>query len=205
MIDRWDVITIGNLSRNRYWGESDDKPNRPTMCTSTLLRGRDFRLLVDPPIEDAARMAAEFNRRTGRKLDWVTHVFITHQHADHYFGLKHFPEAIWMAAPGVAAAINRTAEFARGVEGVMGRIFEEIEVLPTPGHTMEHHSLLFACEGRRVVVAGDAVMTRDFWNGRSGFFNSAHMGMAVETIERIAELADFVVPGHDNYFAIAPR
>ncbi len=23
-IKRWDVITIGNLSRNRYWGESDD-------------------------------------------------------------------------------------------------------------------------------------------------------------------------------------
>jgi len=22
-VKRWDVITIGNLSRNRYWGESD--------------------------------------------------------------------------------------------------------------------------------------------------------------------------------------
>lgn len=22
-VTRWDVITIGNLSRNRYWGESD--------------------------------------------------------------------------------------------------------------------------------------------------------------------------------------
>ena len=28
MIQRWDIITIGNLSRNRYWGERDDQAYR---------------------------------------------------------------------------------------------------------------------------------------------------------------------------------
>ena len=35
-IKRWDVITLGNLSRNRYWGEGDAKGVRPAICTCTV-------------------------------------------------------------------------------------------------------------------------------------------------------------------------
>ena len=44
------IITIGNLSRNRYWGESDDRAYRPAICTCTLISGDGFRLLVDPSL-----------------------------------------------------------------------------------------------------------------------------------------------------------
>ena len=33
MIHRWDIITIGNLSRNRYWGEREDQAYRGAICT----------------------------------------------------------------------------------------------------------------------------------------------------------------------------
>src|SRR5690349_17501276 len=46
-IRRWAVITIGNLSRNWYWGESDAKGIRSVICTCTLIEGADFRLIVD--------------------------------------------------------------------------------------------------------------------------------------------------------------
>ena len=46
MIRRWDIITIGNLSRNRYWGERDDQAYRSAICTCTLVQGDSFRLLV---------------------------------------------------------------------------------------------------------------------------------------------------------------
>src|SRR4051812_29684573 len=35
-VKRWDVVTIGNLSRNRYWGEPDAKGVRAVVCTCTL-------------------------------------------------------------------------------------------------------------------------------------------------------------------------
>ena len=47
-VQRWDVITVGNLSRNRSWGEPNDKAVRDVLCTCTLIRGEGFRLLVDP-------------------------------------------------------------------------------------------------------------------------------------------------------------
>jgi glyoxylase-like metal-dependent hydrolase (beta-lactamase superfamily II) len=51
-----------------------------------------------------------------------------------------------------------------------------------------------------VVVAGDAVATRDFWRERRGYFNCADFDLSARSRDKIAGLADIVVPGHDNYF-----
>jgi len=202
MIERWDIITIGNLSRNRYWGESEERPLRPTLCTSTLITGPGFRLLADPSCEEAERMAAELGRRSGLKPEAIDAVFITHHHGDHHFGLKHFPHARWFAAAGVAAAINESGQYGRPVEPAPGRLFDEIEVIPTPGHTLDHHGLRLQSEGLVVVVAGDAVMTRDFWRERRGYFNSVDFDLAARTMEELAACADIIVPGHDNCFPV---
>jgi glyoxylase-like metal-dependent hydrolase (beta-lactamase superfamily II) len=200
MIQRWDIITIGNLSRNRYWGESDDRACRPGICTCTLITGPDFRLLVDPSLTEAERMAAELDRRSGLKLEGVDTVFLTHEHGDHHFGLKHFPHARWLAALPVAALLNQSGQYDGEVEAVEGPLFGGIDLLPTPGHTLSHHSLRFDCEGLSVVVAADAAMTRDFFRERRGYFNSADFELAARTIDRLAEIADIVIPGHDNFF-----
>ena len=203
MIQRWDIITIGNLSRNRYWGESDERPLRPGICTCTLIQGRTFRLLVDPSLENADRMTAELDRRTGLKPDAVDAVFITHDHGDHHFGLRHFAGADWYAAPGVAQAINATGRYEKKVQAAEGSLFAEaVEIVPSPGHTAEQHSLRFYWDGLAVVVAGDAVMTREFWADRRGYFNSADFDQASRTIDALTAVADIIVPGHDNYFSV---
>jgi glyoxylase-like metal-dependent hydrolase (beta-lactamase superfamily II) len=191
---------MGNISRNRYWGESDDRAYRSAICTCTLVRGDGFRLLVDPSHQDKAAMAEELDRRTGLALADVDAVFITHGHGDHHFGLAHFAAARWLAAPDVAAELNASGRYEKAVEAGPDRLFGCIDVVLTPGHTMSHHSLRFDCEGYSVVIAADAAMTRDFWRDRRGYFNSVDMELAARTIEHLATLADIVVPGHDNYF-----
>ena len=178
---------------------------RPTRCTRTLLRCDGGRVLVDPSCQDPEEMAAELNRTTGLSLADVYVVFLTHEHGDHHYGLQHFPHADWVAAPEVAAAMNGSQQYTRRIEGIEVRLFGQVEVLATPGHTLSHHSLRFLCDGQAVVVAGDAVMTRDFWRDRQGFFNSVNPELAGRTIVRLSESADLVVPGHDNYFAVLKR
>lgn len=199
-IKRWDLVTVGNLARNPLWGETGTKPLRSTLCTSTLIQGEGFRLLVDPSLAKAEQMAAELDRRTGLKAGDIDSVFVTHHHDDHWFGLAHFPDARWFAAPEVADALNRMGRLPKRVQAAEGPIFSAVSLVPTPGHTLSHHSLQFQCEGRSVVVAGDAVMTKDHWQDRQGHHNSADLGLAARTIERLAALADLVVPGHDNFF-----
>jgi glyoxylase-like metal-dependent hydrolase (beta-lactamase superfamily II) len=199
-IRRWDVVTIGNLSRNRYWSEGDAKGVRAAICTCTLVTGDSFRLLVDPSLADAADMAGELDRRTGLKPRDIDAVFVTHEHGDHFAGLGHFPQAKWLAAPAVAEILDKSGKWSRRVEGVTGRLFDAVEVIPTPGHTNTHHSLRFDCDGLSIVVAGDAVATQDFFRERRGYFNAVDFELSARMMDKLAATADIIVPGHDNYF-----
>ncbi len=203
MIERWDIITIGNLSRNRYWGESDEVRLRDAWCTCTLITGEGYRLLVDPSLKEPEAMVKELDRRTGLKPEAIDAIFITHDHGDHHWGIEAFPAAQWWAGVEVAANINQAHAYSKKVEPAADRLFDAIEVIATPGHTIEHRSLLFECRGQRVVVAGDAVMTRDFFAHRQGYFNSVDFAQVARTIEQIAQRAEIVIPGHDNYFLVA--
>ncbi len=199
-VKRWDVITIGNLSRNRYWGESDARGVRAAICTYTLIAGDGFRLLVDPSLADAAEMVRELDRRTGLKPRDLSAVFVTHEHGDHLAGLAHFLEAKWWAAPAVAETLNKSAKLPRRIEGVMDRLFDAVDVIATPGHTHTHHSLRFDCDGLSIVAAGDAVATRDFFRERRGYFNAVDFELSARTMDKLGAVADIIIPGHDNCF-----
>jgi glyoxylase-like metal-dependent hydrolase (beta-lactamase superfamily II) len=202
-VRRWDVITIGNLSRNACWGESIRKALRPVLCTCTLIQGDGFRLLVDPSVRKGRQMAAEIYRRTGLRPADVGTVFITHHHSDHRFGLKHFAHAEWFASAGEADKINDAGGYPRRVRAASGGLFNgALAVVASPGHTDDHHSLRFQCDGSRVVVAGDAVVTRDYWKERLPFHNAVDMDAATDSITKLTDMADIIVPGHDNYFVV---
>ncbi|MBL7188785.1 MAG: MBL fold metallo-hydrolase [Phycisphaerae bacterium] len=199
-IKRWDVITIGNLSRNRYWGESEDRGVRSAICSCTVISGDGFHIMVDPSLKDEKAMATELDRRTGLNLDEIDVVFITHQHGDHHFGLKHFPKAKWLAGAEVAAGLNKSERYGKPIVPADDSLFEAVEILSTPGHTMDHRSLRFDCKGLSVIIAGDAVATQDFWVERMGYFNAVDFDLSARTMNKIASIADIVVPGHDNHF-----
>jgi len=201
-IKRWDVITIGNLSRNRYWGESDARGVRAAICTCTLITGKDFHVLVDPSLTDEGEMARELDRCTGIKPRDITAVFVTHQHGDHLAGIAHFPDAEWLAAPAVAEIINKSGKLSRVVKGASDRLFDSIDVIPTPGHTDTHHSLRFDCDGLSIVVAGDSVPMRDFFRERRGYYNAVDFELSARTMDKLTAMADIIVPGHDNYFLV---
>jgi glyoxylase-like metal-dependent hydrolase (beta-lactamase superfamily II) len=196
----WDIITIGNLSRNRYWGESDERAIHNGICTSTVISGKDFHILVDPSLADEGAMTTELSRRTGLTPDKIDIVFITHQHGDHTAGLKHFPGARWIAGSEVALGLNKSAKFPKEFEPAGGKLFGAIDVIPTPGHTPDHKSLRFDYRGLSIVIAGDAVATKDFWDERRMYYNVQDIEDAKRTMEKINSLADIIVPGHDNGF-----
>lgn len=65
---RWDLVTVGHLSRNRYRGESEDRPYRRTRCICTLIRAGERSILVDPglpPEQMAAALDVPTNGPTG--------------------------------------------------------------------------------------------------------------------------------------------
>ncbi len=203
---RWHVLTIGHLSRNKFWGESDDQAYRAPLCTSTLIKLGDRTIVVDPGCAPN-EMAHVLHQRTGLRPEAVDTVFLTHFHGDHRVGITAFPQARWcMAASEIQAWTAQVApdsterHLLSRLEPVVDELAPGITLLPTPGHTSTHTSLSFRSAGWHVVVAGDAAMTQDFFLARDVYFNTVDRAAAVQSIETIADLADIVVPGHDNYF-----
>jgi len=113
---------------------------------------------------------------------------------------------IFLAVPplilalAVASILNESGRLPRRVEPASGLLFDGVEVVALPGHTRSQHGLRFDCDGLSVVVAGDAVATRDFFRERRSFFNAADFQLSAKSMDRLADMADIIVPGHDNYF-----
>ena len=159
------------------------------------------RLLVDPsPYPD--ELAAMLFARTGLHPGDVDAVFITHFHADHRFGLALFEDAEWlMAADGLAEWKGQNLRDARLFERFSpaeGRLPPGVRLYPSPGHAVGHTSLLVDTVWGPLIVAGDAVMSEDFFRTEEGFRNSVDFERARETIRTIKRSANLVIPGHDN-------
>jgi hypothetical protein len=54
-----------------------------------------------------------------------------------------------------------------------------------------------------LIVAGDAVMTQDFFDAEEGFHNCVDFELAARTIHTIKARADWVIPGHGNLIVCA--
>jgi glyoxylase-like metal-dependent hydrolase (beta-lactamase superfamily II) len=203
---RWDVLTIGHLSRNKFWGESDDRAYRAPRCTTTLIRAGQRTIIVDPGCP-SDEMIAVLDQRAGLTAAAIDTVFLTHFHGDHRVGIGAFPHARWqMAAQEIAlwdaelAADSPDRAVLARIEPATDVLAPGLALLQTSGHTLGHTSLVFSSDGLRVVVAGDAVMTRDFFLACDYYFNTVDATAAVQSLNAIAALAEVVVPGHDNVF-----
>ncbi len=201
----WTLLTLGHLSANKFWGETERV--RAPLCTSTLIRTSAGLLLVDPAL-DPARMFALLHEAAGVRSEDIRYVFITHSHADHRCGLEAFPAATWLMAEAEIAFWRARAThddyhlFERLTPADAVRL-PGLRPLLTPGHTPGTTSLIFDWRGQRVAVTGDAVMTQDHFRAREGHTNSIDVDLARASIARLSLEADVIVPGHDNAFVVA--
>ncbi|MDR1062013.1 MAG: MBL fold metallo-hydrolase [Clostridiales bacterium] len=197
------VLTIGQFSRNCFWGEDDGRAYRGAVCTSTLVKGAK-NIVADPSLPPE-EMAAVLYNRSGLRPEAIDAVFVTHAHGDHYVGIECFPNAKWyMSATDLeamlASADGRERELAGRMIPASPGFVEGVGLLAAPGHTLGTAAMLFDSADGRVAVCGDAAMTRDFFRARKGYYNSADFALSAQSIDRLAEAADIVVPGHGNYF-----
>lgn len=195
------IVNIGTLSMNKFWGETDRK--RSPNATCTLLDMNGLHLLVDPsphPEQLEQRLFAT----TGLHLNGIDMVFVTHYHADHRFGLELFTGKPWlMASVGLdewRASAPQDQALINAFSPAEHYLPAGVTLLATPGHTKTHYSLRAQTEDGWLVVAGDAVMTRDFYSAAEGFHNSVDFAAARESIQLIHNNANIVIPGHGNYF-----
>ena len=162
-------------------------------------QGKPFRLLVDVTLRQSPEaFYFDLNRRTGLAPEDITHCFITHAHFDHQAGVNYFPWASWLAAKPIAEELRNSVHIdGRKVMAVEGEFLPGVFAVALPGHTTGLHGIAFSCDSLRIVVAGDAVMTKNHFFHNTSMFEK-DSAQAAQTICRLKEDADLIVPGHDN-------
>ena len=203
---RLTVVNIGTLSVNKFWHESERVREPSATCVLIETGGR--RLIVDPSPhpDDLGRLLFD---RCGLRPGDVDEVFLTHRHGDHRFGLKLFEGKPWLMADAELEVWRRSESASPAIsarfEPAEGRLPAGFSLLFTPGHTTTHHSLLMPSPWGTLVVAGDAVMTPDYWLAEEGYHNSVDFEAATASIRKLKELAAIVIPGHGNFILNLPQ
>lgn len=169
--------------------------------SSVLIEEAGTRVLVDPGADREGLLIGL--SRVGLKSRDVDLIFVTHTHLDHILNLRLFPKT----------DVCDSSFIYRGYEEIpYGKLIPgtEIEVVPTPGHTPDHASLLVAVDGETWLVAGDL-----FWWPSDAIQRTDHASLLALEDElaydqealrasRMEALgrADAIIPGHGRPFRL---
>ncbi|HEY8665661.1 MAG TPA: MBL fold metallo-hydrolase [Tepidisphaeraceae bacterium] len=219
---RLDIISIGTLSRNRLWGETDAV--RTPHATTSLIRVGKRHILIDPGLP-ASALAARLFERTGVRPEQIDTVFLTNFRPAHRAGLALFGRAKLLIHEREQQAthqqLNQLFEQAPDEDVDCGLLRAELDLLqmlspaedqlapgvdlfPLFGYTPGTCGLLIALPTTTILVAGDAVPTQDHFLAGQVLPDAQDIKAAQEAMAEVYEIADLIVPGHDNIF-VNPR
>jgi glyoxylase-like metal-dependent hydrolase (beta-lactamase superfamily II) len=216
---RIDIISIGTLSQNRLWGET--QPVRTPHATTSLIRTGKRNILIDPGLP-APAIGARLFERTGLKPEQIDAVFLTNFRPAHRAGLSTFTRAkvfIHEREKEQAAAYIETQieelpqddeqrplllaeqKLLESFQDAPDKLAEQVDLFPLFGYTPGTCGLLIAAPTYTALVAGDAVPTLDHFLAWHLLPDSFYTNAAGEAMREVYEIADWIVPGHDNIFA----
>jgi glyoxylase-like metal-dependent hydrolase (beta-lactamase superfamily II) len=219
---RIDIISIGTLARNRLWNETSIV--RTPHTTTTLIRTGKRTILVDPGLP-AAALGARLNERTGLTPDAIDTVFLTSAGQDHRMGLSLFTKAKLLVhelerdaeikrltalldeAPEEdddAAALRADLAIVKSLRPAEDKLAAAVDLFPLFGYTPGNCGLLVSTPMTSTLIAGKAVPTLDHFLAGQALPECWDIKAAQEAMAEVYEIADLVVPGHDNLF-VNPR
>jgi len=181
MVATLDVIFIGYASADGVAG------------TVSLVRDEDLVIVVDPGMVPARSAILDPLAERGLAPGDVTDVVISHHHPDHTVNIALFGEDVRIHDHW--ATYRRDQWESRPADGV--RLSPGVTLLETPGHTPQDITTLVQTDH------GVAALTHLWWyEGIPGDPRATDEERLLAERERVAALADVVVPGHGTPFRL---
>ncbi|MFA5866016.1 MAG: hypothetical protein WC975_15185, partial [Phycisphaerae bacterium] len=78
------------------------------------------------------------------------------------------------------------------------KLADQVEIFPSPGASIGGCGILLTPPVGAVIIAGDAVINSDYLEHGRVWEESSDLKLAQQSLHDILEVADVIVPGHDN-------
>ncbi|MBP3386773.1 MAG: MBL fold metallo-hydrolase [Candidatus Methanomethylophilaceae archaeon] len=180
-----DILAVGDLQRD------DDGGIVKADSTSVLIRASGRIIVVDPSTKYMQPAVKTSFKQIGVFPKDVDTVILTHTHNDHIENLKFYKNAkVYVHSGG-----DVDVPGAKVIDDDEFKICEGVRLVHTPGHTMDSMSV-FVDADRKYVVAGDAIPLEDNFTRNIIPASNVDGALALESIKKIRDYADVVIPGH---------
>jgi len=195
--------------------------NRDYGGLPTLIRTGDRNILVDPGLPGAAPAARLFER-TGMRSEQIDTVFLTNFRPAHRAGLSIFTRARTLIHEHEQQAsrqhleqllaqapeedidrqlLQRELDLLETFQPAEDELADNLDLFPLFGYTPGNTGLLINLPATTVLLAGDAVPTQDHFLAGQVLPDAYDIKAAQEALREVYEIADLIIPGHDNVFA----
>ena len=170
--------------------------------TTCLVTTETKKIITDPGCNREKLLEAlKKEKLTTSDIDYV---FLSHQHPDHILLAGIFEKAKFITFDtNLMYDGDHITEFDKHELGT------DIEILDTPGHVLEHISLLVNTKKGKIAIVGDVILWLDSENQIVDIYQKdhsqakgMHMPTLVKSRKKVLELADYIVPGHGKMFKV---
>jgi len=168
--------------------EKEFKDRDEYTCTTTLVQDGGLNIVVDPGCPKSEKILKKALTKHGLTFKDIDIVFVTHWHLDHSKSVALFPRAkildFWEINKGDKHYFH---------DGKY-KITKNVRVIPTPGHTRNHASLMVNTKRGTVVIMGDVFWRSNLTPKKDPFARDKKK--LEESRKKVLKMADYVVPGH---------
>ena len=163
--------------------------------STVVLVTSDKKILVETGGRGSADKIITALKKEGREPKDIDLVICTHNHMDHLWNNYLFENAEIFEA-GVLYRKDGTFVVVEDLN-----VAEGVEIVPTPGHTPEDHTILVRTTEGIYAITGDLIMSEELLkSGDTSFSHDAKLQKKNQN--KILEKADFIVPGHGKMFSV---
>ncbi|MFH1720633.1 MAG: MBL fold metallo-hydrolase [Patescibacteria group bacterium] len=167
----------------------------PLTSSSILIRTGKHNILVDTGAFYHRQKLLDGLSEEGLRPEDIHCILNTHYHLDHTTNNFLFPNAYVGVGPNMLSHKTGEGHIYSASRKKNPYFPEEIEDLPTPGHSEPHHSYVYREDGVTYIMAGDAVSAHRF---REGVLQAPDPKAFKESALKIFEIADVIIPGHNE-------
>ena len=168
--------------------------------TSCLITTGDKKIITDPGCNREKLLTAL--KKEDLTTDDIDYVFLSHCHPDHILLAGIFERAKYVTFDAnLIYDKDLMLEFDKNVLG------DDIKIIETPGHVLEHLSLLVNTPEGKVAIAGDVIWWLDDEKQVVNINQKDHsqakgmnMNDLVASRKKLLEVADWIIPGHGKMF-----